>query len=379
MNRPMTSEQRSNNVSGHHKGLDGIRGIAILGVMAVHFVRTPIPQNTFEKIITKAAGWGGLGVELFFVLSGFLITGILIDSKRDAHFFRNFYARRTLRIFPLYFGILAVLLLLLPQITSHLGILEPARENQIWLWTYTANYYIASEGSWALGPLSHFWTLAIEEHFYLFWPFVVFFLSRTTLERMSVLVVVTALSIRLYLEWLAPDSLINVITPCKIDAMCVGALFASRIRFPKTSVFRVSKISSLVLIVMIVALSVAGDFYENIDNYLQEIRETVIMFLFAILIIWGIDTPWRPRYFGILADNRLLRFFGKYSYGVYVYHGIITWYLDESVTLMFASILGSHTLGLLAKILFATVVSVLISWLSFEFFEKKFLKLKRYF
>src|SRR5215216_5117511 len=101
---------------GHIPALDGIRGIAILMVMLCHFTNRGLPNTIVGKIVRRSfeAGWSG--VDLFFVLSGFLITGILFDSKPQAHYFRNFYVRRTLRIFPLYYGFLIALFWILPHV-----------------------------------------------------------------------------------------------------------------------------------------------------------------------------------------------------------------------------------------------------------------------
>ena len=101
---------------GHLPGLDGLRGLAILLVMAVHFVGGATPQTSGERLAVKLGSYGVLGVDLFFVLSGFLITGLLLDAKGRPHYFRNFYARRTLRIFPLYYAVLAMLFLVLPRL-----------------------------------------------------------------------------------------------------------------------------------------------------------------------------------------------------------------------------------------------------------------------
>src|SRR5262249_49808445 len=148
-------------------------------------------HSTSQRLVIKAASYGMLGVDLFFVLSGFLITGLLLDAKGRPHYFRNFYARRTLRIFPLYYLVLAALFLVLPHLATLPMNLETAREHQGWLWAYVANFYIAAQSSWAaLSYVSHFWSLAIEEHFYLIWPALVFLTTRETLERACLVVIV---------------------------------------------------------------------------------------------------------------------------------------------------------------------------------------------
>src|SRR5215470_6104122 len=224
----MGGNARSVRAGGHLPGLDGVRGLAILLVLAVHFVGNATPVTWGERLAVKLGNYGVLGVDLFFVLSGFLITGLLLDSKGDPHYFRNFYARRTLRIFPLYYFVLALLFIVIPAAVTIPPALEEARRHQAWLWTYTTNFFIAAKASWALSYVSHFWSLAIEEHFYLLWPLVVFSFRRQTLERICIAVIVAALALRIGLLLGGVSELsVSVLTPCRIDTLCVGALLAA--------------------------------------------------------------------------------------------------------------------------------------------------------
>ena len=154
---------------GHMPVLDGVRGLAILMVMFLHFVGNVPPQGRIEDAIAGVTNYGSYGVELFFVLSGFLITGILYDSRDEPRHFRNFYMRRVLRIFPLYYGVLALVFFAAPLIALFRGpTLDYLVDRQAWAWLYAVNIYIAKNGAWSFSYLDHFWSLAIEAHVYLF-------------------------------------------------------------------------------------------------------------------------------------------------------------------------------------------------------------------
>ena len=211
--------------------LDGVRGLAICGVIALHFVLEGgvTTTNALERGIAKLASYGVWGVDLFFVLSGFLITGILLDSKGSPGYLRNFYVRRTLRIFPLYYGVLLILFVLTPH--SVMAALDPAlvqmREAQRWVWPYLTNYYLSSQTTFSIPYIAHFWSLAVEEHFYLVWPFAILLLSRRSAMRLCLLLGLFALGLRTWYAATAPGFLASFLaTPCRLDALCAGAWFA---------------------------------------------------------------------------------------------------------------------------------------------------------
>jgi peptidoglycan/LPS O-acetylase OafA/YrhL len=216
--------------------LDGLRGVAILLVLMNHFTAFP-PDVPLSRTLYQVAYFGWAGVDLFFVLSGFLITGILFDTKGSAHYFRNFYMRRVLRIFPLYYGVLVVLFVLVPLVHQYAPVVQQVADRQGWLWLYGVNLNIALEGKWLFGgdwlELGHFWSLAVQEHFYLLWPALVLLLNRRSLMLLCGLSVPVALGIRVALLKAGMDPAgAYVLTPCRMDSLALGGLLAPAVRGP---------------------------------------------------------------------------------------------------------------------------------------------------
>src|SRR5262249_12147698 len=359
-------------VTGHLPGLDGVRGLAILLVMAVHFIGDAAPRSFGERLVVKSASYGVLGVDLFFVLSGFLITGLLLDAKSTPHYFRNFYARRTLRIFPLYYLVLTLVFVVLPPLTEFTPALEEAQNRQAWLWTYTANFYIAAQSSWALTYVSHFWSLAIEEHFYLLWPLVVFLLRRETLARTCIAVIAAGLALRIALSLAGVSELsISVLTPCRVDTLCVGALLAALVRREGAGQSLVwgSGPAALALGGAIVAVSAWCAIAKIGLPVLHQVRGSLYALFFGALALISLQPG--ANLLAKAFQGRLLRFFGKYSYGLYVYHGLLTWYvLEQRVRERLDPLLGNHSLAIAATAVLGIGASLLIAVLSYELFEK---------
>lgn len=192
--------------------LDGLRGIAILLVMMFHL--TPVAIPLFAAYFVQA-GW--LGVDLFFVLSGYLITGILVDSAGEPGYYRNFILRRTLRIFPLYYACLALF-----------SWREILFSHGWWYVAYIGNIPVWLQNKWPPGILSPLWSLQVEEQYYLTFPLVVAFVSRKALTRILLGAVIAAPLLRIAMVLAAPSNIAGtyVLMPCRMDTLALGGLIA---------------------------------------------------------------------------------------------------------------------------------------------------------
>jgi peptidoglycan/LPS O-acetylase OafA/YrhL len=221
-------------LAGEHKPeLDGIRGIAIMMVLVFHgFYLTASPdEGAFDRWVSRVTNSGWVGVDLFFVLSGFLITGILLRGRQDHGNPAAFYARRALRIVPIYAGFLFFLMYILPvfagaSIDDGIDIL---RGNQAWYWTFTLNIKLALHPIDDLGQFGngHLWSLMVEEQFYLVWPLLVLLLPRKLLLPALLCLVAGAPVFRyLILEgtWprIANGLSAYVLMPARMDALAFG-------------------------------------------------------------------------------------------------------------------------------------------------------------
>ena len=369
--------------AGRIPALDGVRGVAILGVMLCHFTRTGLPGSVVGTILDRLFVAGCSGVDLFFVLSGFLITGILYDAKADPHFFRNFYARRVLRIFPLYYGFLFVYFQVLPRLHPFTPAMQRMAEHQPWLWGYASNLLMARTGHWAFVvdwmDLGHFWTLAIEEQFYLAWPLVVFLLPRRALLRTCVACMAGALLLRwgLLLRHASPVT-VELFTLCRIDALAAGGLAALLVRGVRTGWRRHLGAMAVALGTAVAAIALARGQWSDSDPVIQRLGLSLLaLFCAALVLLAAEDVPGPvARWFARPA----LQWFGTYSYAMYVFHvAMIPLFTRLLPVPRLATALGSAYAAVAAFAAFSIAGTALAAWLSWHLYEKHFLKLKRYF
>ncbi len=361
-------------IAGRHiPALDGIRGTAILLVFAHHLIRSLEYEFSYTNPLFRAANFGWVGVDLFFVLSGFLITGILYDSKTSPHYFKNFYVRRVLRIFPLYFGALTCIALL-RNVWPEGGVY--GKENPAWMWIYLTNIVIAVKGAGAFGLVDHFWSLAIEEHFYLAWPLAVFLLNRRQLIQLAVALFFISFGLRvaLVLGGASADT-VYVFTPLRLDALSTGAFLALVARSPEglqrfsRATWLVGSVSTLAILVIILSRHTLY----HADPVMQTFGYSLLAVFFGVLLTLGVTSPLQR-----VFDLQILRWFGKYSYGLYVWHPILFILLLH--TDLARKIRGGNgTVEMIVSVGIALSVIFAVTLFSWHCWESQFLKLKRHF
>lgn len=348
--------------------LDTIRGMAVLGVLLLHAFSWQYAGLHFGALARKvlvATQPGWLGVNLFFVLSGFLITGILLDSKGNPHFYRSFYARRALRILPAYYSLLILLLLLHSSSPGFVGL----------SFAYLANVTNLFGIACGYGPL---WSLAVEEHYYIFWPAVVHKLTSTRLAAVSVGIVVFVPILRAVcfnLVW-GKDGLAWY-TWFVADGLAAGSLLAITLRTVITRK-QVTQLCALLLISGIL-LGILGRPFgiatrERVLGAALQHTTINIFFAGVLLLFLLVGTGSKKHY----VNNSVLRFFGYISYGLYLDH-LLAFRMYDRICLRYRPGLipsNEHFELVLLKFAVAGGLAIGAAYLSRKHFEEKFLQLK---
>ena len=334
--------------------LDAIRGIAVVLV----FLHNTDSFPSLHLQWISANGW--MGVDLFFVLSGFLITGILLDSKESVGYFRNFYARRCLRIWPLYYSALLFMFVIVPLLRpSEAHTIFEARSSPWWSYPIFLQNFLIPIPTAATGLLGVTWSLAVEEQFYVVWPLVVRFCNRSQLRNIAIAVICLSPVLRFYLARHQVEIYSN--TFCRLDGLMAGALLALALR---SASFVPSKFVSRAWIALLVSAPLAL----WLDTF--HVRWIVFSFValaavsFVYLALFS-----KQRWLQAILTNRFLVYTGTISYGIYLLQKIP---LDAAK----AFHLERHEFLVLP---FTAILTYALAMLSSNLLEKPFLRLKRFF
>lgn len=345
----MLSATNRSHPTAYWPQLDGLRAVAVACVMAFHF----IPG------VDRYAPLGTMGVRLFFVLSGFLITGILLSwrGRPLATAVKVFYARRALRIFPLFYFVL------LAAAALNIG---PVRDTFAWHAAYLSNFYFYQRGDWH-GSVSHLWSLAVEEQFYAVWPWLILCAP----ERWLRPVVIAMIAIAPVSRLLFPNPMDSVLPTSCLDSLGLGALMAIQSANPSTSAKPAAnerhKVPPLwVGLLLVGAMLVLR--YAGLGGQYQIVG---LDFGVSLLSAWAVVGAARgfPGAAGRFLSASAVMAVGRISYGLYVYHGFTPYLLGRYVP-------GFIDMAWPLRTFLLTTATALIAMLSWRLLEQPFLRLK---
>ncbi|MBI1763060.1 MAG: acyltransferase [Acidobacteria bacterium] len=332
--------------------LDGLRGIAVLMVVVWHYVVcqvTILPAYSIRLLFFSQSG-----VDLFFVLSGFLIGGILLDNRDSERYFRAFYTRRIFRIFPLYFLLLALFPIFQAVIASDWLF---ARPMPLWSYaTFTQNIAMSLRETHGANWLGITWSLAVEEQFYFAVPLLVYWLPRRALMAIVVALIAAAPLLR----WLWPGFHALVLTPWRGDALMSGVLLALLIRQPGFLEIYQQRQLGLMVVALILGL---GTVYLSVEPLLGPLTPLWLAAFYVLALLLALlNQGW----FRAVLQSSVLRWFGAISYGLYMVHqaviGLVYYWVRKEPPAV-------YRLKDAAISLIAFALSVSLAWLSLQWFE----------
>ena len=352
------------------KGLDVLRAVAVFFVIITHWgphtFKSEILTFIFQKIIPD----GNFGVDLFFVLSGYLITRILLKAREEQseeyrfRTIRAFYIRRALRIFPIYYLLIFVVCLLGAQnVISNLD----------YYLTYTSNFLVFKTNSW--DSITHTWSLAVEEQFYLIWPWFIIFLPRKHLLTFILTALIFGILSTLTFDYFLGDFFYILLPPC-ITAFSIGALLAYSEFYPASRKVIVPAFKLLFPIIVLF-------FFINQFGYKLSLIRAVNSIIAINLIMYVVNENYN-KFTKMIFTNKLLINTGKISYGIYLYHFIVPSYWNQFVDYLNRYFLFTpETLKFLKypppAYLIELALVFIISYSSYYYLELRFIRLKNRF
>lgn len=373
--------------TGRIPQLDGVRGLAILSVLIWHYYSIgPTPQTEVHSLLKGLFAQSWTGVDLFFVLSGFLICGILMEQKESQNYFKAFYMRRAFRIVPIYFVLLVTFLVCYYNINWHnnealYGLLgEP---HPIWSYaTFLQNFFMASSANWGAQWLGITWSLSIEEQFYLLFPLAIKFLPNRRLPIFLITMIIAAPLFRLYLAINLDDMRAYISTHCllpaRMDALLMGALGAWMLRTPSVKKYFEKNMNLLYSLFLILGIGfffflrvypITSIFYVTVTVGYTWIAGFYLVFLMITLLTSN-------KVILILITFKPLRALGIISYFVYLFHHIINVFTHYFIHGSGPTLISKD--GAIATI-FSFCITILLATFSWFLIEKPILKIGRRF
>jgi peptidoglycan/LPS O-acetylase OafA/YrhL len=352
--------------------LDSLRTFAVLLVVIYHWF--PIGEG-----INRLPN-GAIGVMIFFVISGFLITRILLENRKQidegnttiSHTYRNFFIRRVLRIFPLYYLVITLVLILIPEASD-------IDEHPLYYYLYGYNLLLHQTGNW-WDLLSPFWTLGVEEQLYLVWPWLVLLTPRSTFRWVLAAMIVFAVAFRAY--GYRQGDLDGVLTPASFDAFGLGAIWAYIVVVAPRSLpnyLQKLSVSAILAIIGFACLLLLPA-----DHILAVLLQRLLISIVSLYLVTRASIGFTG-VAGKILENRTLQYVGRISYGIYVFHMLVPGYIVPlllNIPLLPRTLIRlgiAPTLNYWEHRIFSFIVLLAVSSVSWYAFEKPINELKRYF
>ncbi len=360
MNKEITTRRISS--------LDGIRGLAVIMVVMFHYLCHPLElSSTASKtwhLVGKAIGFGWIGVDLFFVLSGFLIGGILLNNRESKNYFTTFYIRRSLRILPPYF----LLLITFYLIGNFIGnTAYYTFENPLPFWgylTFTQNFLMGLSNHFGAGGLTPTWSLAIEEQFYILCPLLIWFVKPKYIPWILIIVILIGpISRFLVDDWHKA----YVWFHCRVDSLSIGVLIAWLYKYKYEPINK--RKNMLIYLMLFFATLVA--FSELLFGNLGAISHTLIALFFGSLILTLLYFP--QSQVTKIFESRFLVYFGGISYSLYLFHNLINCILHQVILQNKQPILETKYDVMIT--ISATILSISLTTLLKRFLEDPLIKI----
>ncbi len=347
--------------------IDGLRAIAILLVISFHYINNQLVNATdkIAKFFCLATSFGWAGVDLFFVLSGFLIGSILIANKHKNKFFSTFYIRRFVRIIPTYY-LLIIFFIIICTIPFFKTNYFVAGNNVIPTWSYFLmmhNVYMGQLNNMGNNAMSVTWSIGIEEQFYLIIPFIIYYIKNKWLPFLLVFFIILANIFRFY--YTTPGQWIPayVLLPCRMDAISFGVLIAWINSNYNLTTFA-TKYFKKISLIMISTVAICAFLYLKYQD-IGIIRNSLFALFFACAIVFALSKP--NSFYGKILANNALNWIGKISYSLYLFHYLIIGIFNVIATTYFKNI--GTILGICTTIL-ALLFTFLFSWIVYNYIEK---------
>ncbi|RBP49170.1 acyltransferase family protein [Arenicella xantha] len=358
-------------------GLDTLRGLAIMLVLLYHCTPNSNPNLGLSSLVFKVANIGWAGVDLFFALSGYLVCSMLLDIKQRGRPVSVFFWNRLLRIMPIYYLTLALVLIAYPAIS---GAEMPRLHETYPYWLYINNNILDLNASFYAADinLGHFWSLALEMQFYVLIPLLVMYCSRKSLVTTLAITWLGVITWRFYAVYTGTEPDITFgFSQFRCDGLLLGALVAAR-RDPLKSqpaFLCLALLSACYLIWMIWLSQGSAIFKHGTDFYLHRaLLPTTIGIVSAYALTMALK---KKEYTGVFRFS-ILAFLAKYSYGIYIYHFLFNDYLEDSLVPWLSAFLLSQNQVAFGFFSLQLCLSTSVAWISFHFFEKHFLALKKH-